>query len=240
MDEYDWAPFKRVRRFADSEIVFGDAPLDVVRDANVKGSVIAAYHVDDEVLHHLASASSKSCRLRVAGRLSGRPPSNAPTGPASRLVENACMKAPLVARILGILLFAIGIAGFVPFLTPAAGPTAEYVTIGANYGFLAGLFPVNIAHDVLNLIFGIWGVGASFAFAGSVRYCRWMTWIGAFAVVLGAIPITNTLFGIAPLYGHDIWLDALLTVVALYGGYVPGASTPDPDETFPSPPEAVA
>jgi uncharacterized protein DUF4383 len=138
------------------------------------------------------------------------------------------MKAPLVARILGTLLFLVGIAGFVPFLTPPAGLTAEYVTIGANYGFLAGLFPVNIAHDVLNLIFGIWGAGASFTFAGSVRYCRWMAWIGAIAVILGAIPITNTLFGAVPIYGHDIWLHALLALCAAYGGYGAAAIPPDP------------
>ena len=41
-------------------------------------------------------------------------------------------------------------------------------------------------------------------------------------VVLGSIPITNTLFGAVPIYGWDVGL-LLVALVALYGGFGAGS-----------------
>jgi hypothetical protein len=38
--------------------------------------------------------------------------------------------------------------------------------------------------------------------------------------VMGLIPLTATTFGLVPLYGNDIWLHALLALVAGYFGFV--------------------
>jgi hypothetical protein len=143
------------------------------------------------------------------------------------------MRAPSIARILGAVFLLAGIAGFVPLLTVPADLTAPYVTIGANYGFVAGLFPVNLVHDIVHLAFGVWGVAASFAaFGASVRYCRFVTWIYALMLLLGLMPITNTLFGIAPVYGHDLWLHAIIVLAAVFGGYG-AASIPPPIDMAP-------
>jgi hypothetical protein len=139
------------------------------------------------------------------------------------------MKAPLIARILGIALFIGGVVGFVPFATVPAGLTDQYVTLGANYGFLATLFPVNLVHDVVHLVFGIWGIAASWSFAASVSYCRWLAWIYGILTILGVIPLTNTLFGIAPIYGYDVLLHAIVAIAALYGGYGAARIPPPPD-----------
>lgn len=149
------------------------------------------------------------------------------------------MKAPAIARVLGIAFLVAGILGFVPYVTVPADLTAQWVTLNANYGFIATLFPVNVVHDVLHLLLGIWGLVASGAFAASVRYCRFIAWIYAALVVLGAIPITDTLFGVAPIYGYDVALHLVVALLAFYGGYgagrfestplgAPGASTPPP------------
>jgi hypothetical protein len=42
---------------------------------------------------------------------------------------------------------------------------------------------------------------------------------GALAV-LGAFPQTQTLFGLVPLHGYDVWLHAGTALVALYFGWV--------------------
>lgn len=139
------------------------------------------------------------------------------------------MKAPLIARILGVFFLLAGIAGFIPFVTVPAGPSDEVVTIASNYGFLAAIFPVNVVHDVLHVIFGIWGLAASATFVASVRYCRAIAWIYFVLVVLGAIWITRTLFGILPIYGYDIWLHALIALFAAYGGYGAGSIQPAPE-----------
>jgi uncharacterized protein DUF4383 len=149
------------------------------------------------------------------------------------------MKAPVIARVLGIAFLLAGILGFAPFVTVPAGLTAEWVTLNASYGFLVALFPVNVVHDVIHVLFGIWGLLAAGSFAAAVRYCRSIAWIYGLLVVLGAIPITNTLFGIVPIYGFDVGLHLLVALLAFYGGYgagrfettplgAPAASTPPP------------
>ena len=132
------------------------------------------------------------------------------------------MKAPAIARILGIAFLAAGIDGFVPQLTLPAGLTAQWVTLGAEYGFLAGLFPVNVVHDALHLLFGIWGLVASGSFPAAVRYCKTIACVYIVLVIVGAIPLMGTLFGVMPVYGWDIALHAVIAFVALYGGYGAG------------------
>ena len=129
------------------------------------------------------------------------------------------MKAPGIARVLGIAFLAAGILGFAPYVTVPADLTAQWVTLHAGYGFLAAVFPVNVAHDVIHVLFGIWGLVASGTFAAAVRYCRWIAWIYAALAILGAIPITNTLFGVAPIYGYDVALHFVVALLAFYGGY---------------------
>jgi hypothetical protein len=131
------------------------------------------------------------------------------------------MKAPLIARILGILFTVAGVLGFLPWTAVAADMTAPYVTLSKDYALLFGLFPVNVVHDGVHLVFGLWGLFASFQFARSVGYLRFVGWIYILLAILGTIPITNTLFGIAPVYGHDIWLHVLMAILAIYGGFGP-------------------
>ncbi|HEV7179383.1 MAG TPA: DUF4383 domain-containing protein [Candidatus Baltobacteraceae bacterium] len=133
------------------------------------------------------------------------------------------MSAPTIARIFGMLLLLAGIAGLIPWTAPAAPFEAPVVTLDLAYRTLAGLFPVNIANDVLHLVFGITGVLLARSFGASVGWCRVIGWTYLVLTVLGMIPITSTLFGVAPLYGNNIWLHALFALFALYGGYGRGS-----------------
>ena len=133
------------------------------------------------------------------------------------------MKAPLIARVLGLLFLVAGVAGLLPWIAPDATLEAPVVTLDIAYRMLFWVFPVNVAHDVLHLLFGIWGVIASLRFKSSVLYCRSVTWIYLFVVILGIIPITSTLFGVAPVYGWDVGLHLLIVLIAAYGGYGRGS-----------------
>jgi hypothetical protein len=133
------------------------------------------------------------------------------------------MSAPLIARILGFVFLVAGVAGFVPWIAPAAPFDAPVITIDAAYRLLFGIFALNVAHDILHLFFGIWGVLASMRFGSAVLYLRAVTWIYLLVVLLGIIPITNTLFGVAPIYGWDIALHLLIVLLAAYGGYGRGS-----------------
>jgi Domain of unknown function (DUF4383) len=133
------------------------------------------------------------------------------------------MKAPLIARVLGLLFLIAGVAGLLPWIAPGAALDAPVVTLDIAYRMLLWVFPVNVAHDVLHLLFGIWGVVASLRFKSSILYCRSVAWIYLLVVILGIIPITNTLFGVAPVYGWDVALHLLIVLVAAYGGYGRGS-----------------
>jgi hypothetical protein len=39
-------------------------------------------------------------------------------------------------------------------------------------------------------------------------------------VILGLIPGLNTLFGLVPIFGHDVWLHAVLAIPAAYFGFM--------------------
>jgi hypothetical protein len=124
------------------------------------------------------------------------------------------------ALIFGVVFLAVGVLGFVPGLvhTPAAG--THNVTMTQNYGDLLGLFPINLLHNAVHILFGLWGVLAYRSLGGSVTYFRSVAIIYAVLTVLGLIPNFDTTFGLIPIYGNDVWLHALLAIVGAYFGWV--------------------
>ena len=82
------------------------------------------------------------------------------------------------------------------------------------------MFPVNVLHNAVHILFGVWGLVAAGSLAGARLFARGVAVIYALLTVLGLIPATNTAFGLVPIYGHDVWLHGLLAVVAAYFGFV--------------------
>ena len=130
------------------------------------------------------------------------------------------MTAPRLAFLFGLLfLVAGGLA-----LLPAAAPLAPFdapvvVTLDPHYRLLFGLFPVNLAHDAIHALVGIFGLLAARSFASATGYFRKLFWFYLLIGILGAIPITNTLFGVAPIYGWDVLLHLATAVIAWFAGY---------------------
>ncbi|MFN3725699.1 MAG: DUF4383 domain-containing protein [Allosphingosinicella sp.] len=123
-----------------------------------------------------------------------------------------------VALLFGIVFLAVGILGFVPGAAEPA--THEGLTMTQNSALLLGLFPVNLLHNVVHILFGLWGLAAYRSVGGSIGYFRAVAVIYALLTILGLLPQTNTLFGLVPLHGNDVWLHALLAIVAAYFGFV--------------------
>lgn len=75
-------------------------------------------------------------------------------------------------------------------------------------GKMLGLFPVNLLHNIVHLVFGVWGIAASRSHAASRGYGR----IGAviYAVLVVMAFIDDTTFGLVPIGGNDIWLHIAL------------------------------
>ena len=136
------------------------------------------------------------------------------------------MTAPLIARLLGLLFLVAGVAALLPWVAPAAPPDAPWVTLNIAYTMLFWVFPMNVAHDVLYLFFGAWGIFAGMNFKSAVLYLRSVVWIFLVLVIFGICPLLNTLFGVAPIYGWDVALHLVIVLLAAFGGYGRGSIAP--------------
>jgi Domain of unknown function (DUF4383) len=129
------------------------------------------------------------------------------------------MSTRYFSLVLGIIFLLVGIAGFVPGLLQTPEPEAD-VEVTQSFGRLMGLFPVNALHNLVHIIFGIWGIVAYRSYTGARGYSKAVAIIYAVLAVMGFIPGLNTTFGLIPLYGHDIWLHAVIAIAAAYFGFV--------------------
>jgi hypothetical protein len=116
---------------------------------------------------------------------------------------------------LGTLLILLGIAGFVPaLLTP--GSEVHPLAVDTPHDQLFGLFPVSVMDNIFHILLGAWGIYAARRRASTVLYARVTAGIFALLTLLGFVPFSD----LFPLYGNDIWLHALMTLVAAYFGWV--------------------
>ncbi len=127
------------------------------------------------------------------------------------------------ALVLGIIFLLVGVMGFIPALvTHPAGMEMHNVTVHANHGYLLGIFPVNLLHNLVHILFGIWGLAAyAGGFDASRVYARSVAVIYALLAIMGLIPQgnLNTTFGLIPIHGNDVWLHAVIAVAAAYFGW---------------------
>jgi hypothetical protein len=94
------------------------------------------------------------------------------------------------------------------------------VTVSSFYRYLLGLFPVNLVHNLVHLAIGAWGVVAyRRGIPSSCLFARGLAVLYAVLAIMGFIPGFNTLFGLVPLYGHDVWLHAVTAIIAAYFGW---------------------
>jgi len=122
-----------------------------------------------------------------------------------------------IARVFGIIYLLVGILGFVPSLTPASADSA-HLAVGTT-ALALGLFPVNILHNIVHAAIGVWGLASGGSYSGARTFFRSLAVIYGLLFILGLIPLTNTVFGLVPLYGNDIWLHAVTAIAAAYLGF---------------------
>lgn len=132
----------------------------------------------------------------------------------------------LIALILGIIFLTVGIAGFLPqFMSlPGNAPVGDIyiprLSSSDGYGHLFGLFPTNYVHNAVHIAVGLLGIAAATSFSGAIVYNQGFAVVYAAIVVFGLIPMTNTTFGLMPIYGNNVWFNALTGALAAYAGFV--------------------
>jgi hypothetical protein len=115
-----------------------------------------------------------------------------------------------LAGVFAVVFILIAILGFI-------SPGGMAMTVEPTTGMVLGLFPVNLLHNIVHLLFGIWGLVASRSWTGSKSYFTGAGIIYAVLTVAGFLSPTG--FGLVPLGGNDIWLHAVLAVVMLGIGF---------------------
>lgn len=116
-----------------------------------------------------------------------------------------------VATISGVIFILVGLLGFTP-----AGMGLMQMS-GGNAGMLLGMFPVNALHNAVHMLFGVWGLWAGRSASRSVTYALGS---GAAYLVLAVLGIfTDTLLGIVPIGGYDVYLHLVLALVLAAFGF---------------------
>ena len=129
------------------------------------------------------------------------------------------MSVRMFALIFGAVYGLVGLLGFVPGITtPPTDPGT--LAVEAGHGHILGLFPTNIVHNLVHVAVGVWGLASYRDFGMARLFSRANAVLFGLLTVLGLIPGLNTLFGLVPLYGHDVWLHALSAGLSAYFGFV--------------------
>ncbi|HVX41388.1 MAG TPA: DUF4383 domain-containing protein [Gemmatimonadaceae bacterium] len=115
-----------------------------------------------------------------------------------------------VAMLFGVVFLVVGALG----LFTSGGMQMGDVN---NPAKLLGLFPVNVLHNAVHILFGVWGIAAARSFGGAATYCKAG---GVIYLVLACLGfLAPTTFGFIPIGGNDIWLHCLLGLVLAGVGF---------------------
>lgn len=120
-----------------------------------------------------------------------------------------------IAGVFGIIFILVAVLGFI-------SPGGLVMAMDPTTGMVLGVFPVNLLHNIVHLLFGIWGLIASRTWAGSKQFFTVGGIIYAVITVVGFLSPTG--FGIIPLGGADIGLHAVLAIAMLGIGYTAKAA----------------
>ena len=130
------------------------------------------------------------------------------------------MSTRTFAFVAGLLYLGAGILGFIPGITTPPPAGAPPLVVEGRYGYLLGLFPVNLLHNLVHIVIGVWGLSSYKGGDKARRFAVSLAVIYGLLAILGIFPQTHTLFGFVPLFSHDIWLHAGTAIIAGYFGFL--------------------
>jgi len=136
------------------------------------------------------------------------------------------MSTRLFALVFGIVFLLAGATGFIPGMLHPVPANAPPLTVTMGYGLVMGLLPVNVLHNLVHVLFGILGLVAYSGMFAPRMYAQIVAVSYGLLVILGLVPATNTLFGLVPIYGNDVWLHLVLGAIAAYFGFLSPAEAP--------------
>jgi uncharacterized protein YjeT (DUF2065 family) len=114
-----------------------------------------------------------------------------------------------IAKLFGVVFVLVGILGFF---------------FPSNFGMatttLLGTFDVNLVHNLVHLLIGIWGITASRSPARATAFCKQAGVLYLLLAILGFIPSMVAMFAsLVPLGGNDVYLHLVLGLILAYFGF---------------------
>ncbi|HEY9800889.1 MAG TPA: DUF4383 domain-containing protein [Leptolyngbyaceae cyanobacterium] len=139
----------------------------------------------------------------------------------SKMVERYC------ALTLGIIYLVIGLAGFTPALVSIPGTSESFIPLGespnayaAGFGYIFGLFPTNFLHNFVRCAVGLLGITSYFSASSSRIFNLVFAVSYTLLAIMGLLPFAKTSFGLMPLFGNNVWFNALAALAAFYYGFI--------------------
>lgn len=129
------------------------------------------------------------------------------------------MNTTTFALIIGIAYLGAGVLGLIPAALMPPPPDAPPTTFTVLYGYLLGIFPVNVLHTAVHLAIGLWGLMAWRQLQDAKVFLRTLAILYGALAVMGLVPGLNNVFGFIPLHSHDVWLHAGTAALAAYFGW---------------------
>ena len=138
------------------------------------------------------------------------------------------MTARTYAAVFGALYLAFGVAGFVPAFWERA-PSDPTMSIRVFYASLFGIFTVNIISSMAHLVIGLWGAMAANNKYSALVFARGGTILFLILAIAGLIPVNvvQSVYGLAPLDGNNVWLHLISAAVGAFFSFRPGYTLTD-------------
>lgn len=118
--------------------------------------------------------------------------------------------AQRLSQIFGWVFVIVGVGGF--FVT-GVSMNPDHETAPR----LLGVFPVNLLHNFVHLLFGVWGLASARAFGAAKAYLYGAGGIYLVLALLGLVAPDG--FGLVPLGGADVGLHAVLGIAMLAAAF---------------------
>ena len=124
------------------------------------------------------------------------------------------------ALVVGLLFLLGGILGFIPGAVQPPPSSDVNLSIQLGYGYLLGIFPVNIVVDVLYLVVGVLGLLSYNNAHASRSFAQGLAIVFGILALMGIPAGLNTVFGLAPVFGNAVWLHGVVAIIAALAGWM--------------------
>ncbi len=138
------------------------------------------------------------------------------------------------ALIVGTIFLILGVAGFIPALVTLPGTSASFVPPSAahdayslGFGNVFGLFPTNFLHNLVHCAVGFLGITSYTSLSSARVFNRFFVVSYVLLAIMGILPFAKTTFGLMPIFGNNVFFNALTALAVAYYGIIIPAKVSD-------------